>query len=384
MQTVALRSRRLEAADHFEAVELFFARGWTDGLPILPPTEERVEAMLATLDRDPGEVVGVLAPRYGKATLEKIAINAVMAGCRPAYFPVVVAAIEAIADETFNLNGVQATTHVAAPLCIINGPVRRTLHINGGANCFGQGFRANATIGRAVRLCMINIGGGLPGLVDEATFGHPGKYTYCVAENEEASPWEPLHVERGFRPEQSTVMVFAAEAPHSVSDHTSRNARGVLITVADTMATMGNNTMYKRGEMAVVIGPEHAATIAAEGWGKPEVKSFLFQEARRSLAELTRAGEYYGDVTWERYWPGWIDRNDPTARIPVVDRPEDLLVLVAGGTAGRFSLVIPGWGAHGTQAVTKVIPVEGSGACGDGSCEAPDPGDEPPGMHGGG
>lgn len=352
---MTLTSRRLEVADQHEAIELFFARGWTDGLPVVPPTEERVEAMLRTLDRDPGEVVGILAPRYGKATLEKIAINAVMAGCQPGYFPVVVAAVEAIADEAFNLNGVQATTHVAAPLSIVNGPVRRPLAINSGANCFGQGSRANATIGRAVRLCMVNIGGGLPGLTDKATFGHPGKYTYCVAENEEASPWEPLHVERGYGPEESTVTVFAAEAPHNVSDHPSRSARGILTTVADTMATMGNNTMYRRGEMAVVIGPEHAATIAAEGWSKQDVKSFLFHEARRSVGELTRGGEYYGDVTWEKYWPQGIDRSDPAARIPVVDRPEDLLVVVAGGTVGRFSLVIPGWGAHGTHAVTKVI-----------------------------
>lgn len=356
MQTVTLRSRRLEAADDTEAIELFFARGWTDGLPIVPPTEERVEEMLSTLGRDPGEVVAIMAPRYGKATLEKIAINAVMAGCRPAYFRVVVTAIEAIADEAFNLNGVQATTHVVAPLCIINGPIRQALEINSGTNCFGQGWRANATIGRAVRLCMMNIGGGLPGLTDKATFGQPGKYTYCVAENEETSPWEPLHVERGFRPEQSTITVFAAEAPHNVSDHTSPRAQGILTTLADTMATMGNNNMYKAGEMLVVIGPEHAATIAAEGWSKHDVKSFLFQEARRPVGELTRGGEYYGDVTWEKYWPQGIDRNDPTARIPVVNRPEDLLVIVAGGAAGRFSLVIPGWGAHGIQAVTKAIP----------------------------
>ncbi|MFQ5882390.1 MAG: hypothetical protein ACE5I9_07950 [Candidatus Methylomirabilales bacterium] len=367
MQTVALRSRRIEAADLFEGVELFFERGWTDGLPIVPPTEERVEAMLKALDRDPGEIVAVLAPKYGKATLEKIAINAVMAGCRPAYFPVVVATIQAIGDERFNLNGVQATTHVAAPLLIINGPVRQALEIKGEANCFGQGFRANATIGRAVRLCMINIGGGLPGLTDKATFGHPGKYTYCVAENEEVSPWEPLHVERGFRSEQSTVTVFAAEAPHNVSDHTSRSARGILTTVADSMATMGNNNMYKRGEMMVVISPEHAATIATEGWSKHDVKEFLFQEAGRPVRELVRGGEYYGEVTWEKYWPRWVDRNDPSALIPVVNRPEDLLVIVAGGTAGRFSLVIPGWGDLGTRAVTKVIHFHASGGCSNGS-----------------
>ncbi|MGH7377278.1 MAG: hypothetical protein ACREKK_07665, partial [Candidatus Methylomirabilales bacterium] len=355
MTTVALHSRRLTLPDYFAAVERFAGEGWTDGLPIVPPTAERVEAMLAVLGREPGEVVGRLAPRFGVATLEKVAINAVMAGCRPEYFPVVVAAIEAIADDEFNLNGVQATTHVAAPLCIVNGPVRRALDINGGPNCFGQGWRANATIGRAVRLCMINLGGGLPGLTDKATFGHPGKYSYCVAEQEEASPWEPLHVSRGFRPDQSAVTLFAAEAPHSVSDHVSRTGRGILTTVADTLATMGNNNMYKQGECLVVIGVEHGQTLAEEGWGRRDVQQFLFETARRPLHRLKQGGEYYGDATWEKYWPKWIDRTDENALIPVVSRPEDILVIVAGGSVGRFSLVIPGWGRLGSRAVTKVV-----------------------------
>lgn len=369
MTTATLRSRRLSLPDYFAAVERFTTEGWTDGLPIVPPTEEGVEAMLAVLGREPGEVVGRLAPRFGVATLEKVAINAVMAGCRPEYFPVVVAAIEAIADDEFNLNGVQATTHVAAPLCIVNGPVRRTLDINGGPNCFGQGWRANATIGRAVRLCMINLGGGLPGLTDKATFGHPGKYTYCVAEQEEASPWEPLHVSRGFRPDQSAVTLFAAEAPHSVSDHVSPTGRGILTTVADTLATMGNNNMYKQGECLVVIGVEHAQTLAEEGWGRRDVQQFLFETARRPLHRLKQGGEYYGDATWEKYWPKWIDRTDENALIPVVSRPEDILVIVAGGSVGRFSLVIPGWGRLGSRAVTKVVAAVPETAIRDGKTE---------------
>jgi hypothetical protein len=355
MTTATLRARRLHLRDHFAVLERFAAAGWTDGLPIVPPTEDLVAAALATLGRDPAEVVGRLAPRYGAATLEKVAINAVMAGCRPEYLPVVVAAIEAVADDEFNLNGVQATTHVAAPLCIVNGPVRRALDINAGPNCFGQGWRANATIGRAIRLCMINLGGGLPGLTDKATFGHPGKYTYCVAENEEASPWEPLHASRGLPREASAVTLFAAEAPHSVSDHTSRTGRGILTTVADTLATMGNNNMYKQGECLVVIGVEHARTLAEERWTRRDVQQFLFETARRPLGRLKQGGEYYGDATWEKYWPKWIDRTDDAALIPVVSRPEDILLIVAGGSVGRFSLVLPGWGRLGTRAVTKVI-----------------------------
>jgi len=361
---MSLRSQRIAVKDFSHAVELFYAKGWTDGLPILPPTEEKVEAMLRAVERDPGEVVGLVAPRFGKATLEKIAINAVMAGCLPEYFPVVVAAVEAATDEAFNLNGVQATTHVSAPLLIVNGPVRRALDINGGPNCFGQGWRANATIGRALRLVLINLGGGYPGRTDKACLGHPGKYTYCVAENEEASPWEPLHVERGMRPEQSAVTVFACEAPHSVTDHTSTTGRGILATLADSMATRGNNNMYRAGEMAVVIGPEHAESLRAEGWSKADVKQFLFDAARRPLRDLQGGGEFYGDKTFDVYWPKWVDRNDGNARVPVVRQPQDLIVFVAGGSVGRFSAVLPGWGALGSRAVTKPVayaPAPGGG-----------------------
>ena len=365
-----LRSQRIAVKDYSHAVELFYEKGWTDGLPVIPPTEEKVEAMLRAVERDPGEVVGLVAPRFGKATLEKIAVNAVMAGCLPAYFPVVVAAVEAATDEAFNLNGIQATTHVSAPLLIVNGPVRRALDINGGPNCFGQGWRANATIGRALRLVLINIGGGYPGRTDKACLGHPGKYSYCVAENEEASPWEPLHVERGLAAGDSAVTVFGCEAPHSVTDHVSGTGRGILATVADTMATRGNNNMYRAGEMAVVIGPEHAETLRAEGWSKADVRQFLFDTARRPLRDLRDGGEFYGDKTFDLYWPRWVDRADDDARIPVVRGPQDLIVFVAGGSVGRFSAVLPGWGALGSRSLTKKVafapaPVAPAAVCCD-------------------
>ena len=202
--------------------EHFYAEGWTDGLPIIPPTADLVEEMLRYTDRDRHDVVADIVPRGGQATIEKIAINAVMTGCRPAYLPVVITAIEAMVEPPYNLYGRQTTTHPGAHLLIINGPVRQELEVNCLQNCFGQGWRANATIGRAVRLVCINIGGGVPAVTDMATHGHPGKYSYCIGEDEEGSPWSPLHVERGFERNVSTVTALCAEAPHNVNDMVSK------------------------------------------------------------------------------------------------------------------------------------------------------------------
>ncbi len=335
-----------------DPVEFCFDRGWTDGLPVVPPTEERVLWMLAGTARRPGETVAWIPPRRGRASVERIAINAAMAGCRAEYMPVLIAAVEALADPAFNLNGVQVTTHVTGPLLIVNGPVARRLDINGGPNVFGPGWRANATIGRAVRLILLNIGGATPGVLDRSTLGHPGKYTYCIAENEAASPWEPFHVSRGCRADESAVTVFAAEAPHSVTNHVSPDARGVLTSIADSLATLGSNNMFVMGEAAVVIGPEHAATMKKDGLSRRDVQEFLFQRARRRLADLTFQGAY-GKI-YNRNWPAWVNRDNPDEMVPAVERPEDFLVLVAGGPAGRFSAVIPGW-AHWSRAVTRPI-----------------------------
>jgi hypothetical protein len=355
-------ARVFEVPGGRDPVEFCYARGWTDGLPVVPPTEGRVLWMLAGTARPPEETVAWVPPRRGRATVERIAINAVMAGCRPEYMPVLIAAVEALADPAFNLNGVQVTTHVTGPLLIVNGPVARQLDINGGPNVFGPGWRANATIGRAVRLILLNIGGATPGVLDRSTLGHPGKYTYCIAENEAASPWEPFHVSRGCRADESAVTVFAAEAPHSVTNHVSPDARGVLTSIADSLATLGSNNMFVMGEAAVVIGPEHAATVKWDGLSRRDVQEFLFERARRRLADLTFHGAY-GRI-YNRNWPAWVNRDNPDEMVPAVERPEDFLVLVAGGPAGRFSAVIPGW-AHWSRAVTRLIadcgPSTGSG-----------------------
>lgn len=342
----------LSVADWEEAIETFFERGWTDGLPIVPPTEKRVQAMLDAVDRDPDEVVAMVPPRWAPATVRLCAVNAVMAGCKPEYMPVVLAAVEAVCDENFNIGGVQATTHVAAPLIVVNGPIRNEIGINSGYNVFGQGFRANATIGRALRLILINIGGGRPGETDQSTFGHPGKFTYCIAENEEASPWEPYHVEKGFDPETSTVFVMAAEAPHSVSNHISGDAIGLATTIADTMATLGNNNSHVMGEIIVVVSPEHVAGFRKDGWSKEDLRLFLYNNARNTIRKLQYDFRY--GKRYNRNWPKWFNRDNPDELVPIVNHPRDIHIFVAGGPAGRFSIVVPGWGRMAKSVIKPI------------------------------
>ena len=222
-----------------DLVEWYFEQGWTDGLPVVPPTREAIDAVVAMLGGDPDLVECRVPPRLGNLTREVLAINLVMAGCKPEYAPVVRAALLALTMPAFNLNGVQATTHMAAPLLIVNGPEARRIGMNGGVNAFGSGNRANATIGRAIRLVLLNVGGGVPGDLDKSTLGHPGKYTYAVAENEADSPWAPYHVEKGFSPENSTVFVIAAEPPHSVTNHVADDPEGILDSICSAMSTDG-------------------------------------------------------------------------------------------------------------------------------------------------
>lgn len=321
-------------------------RGWTDGLPIVPPTEARVHAFLAETNRDAREVVGVLPPRQGEATVEKLAVNAVMAGCRPEYFPVILAAIEALADPLFNLDSVQATTHPVAPLLVVNGPIAREIGLNAGYNAFGQGTRANVTIGRAVRLVLMNVGGGLPGTGDRATQGSPAKIAYCVAENEAESPWEPLHVEAGLARDVSTVTVFGCEGPHNIQDHYSNTGLGVLRTVAGAMGQAGSNNLLGRGWPLLSLGPEHAATIARDGYSKRQVKEFLFEHARFPLGRL---GAEYRRYQVERQHVA--DADD--TMVPIVRAAEDISVIVVGG-AGKHSAWQPTFG-DGTRPTRRVI-----------------------------
>jgi hypothetical protein len=337
-------------------------------LPVVPPTRCRVDEFVAALGGEPHLVECKVPPRYGSLTREVLAINMIMAGCKSEYAAVVRAAMLALTAKPFNLNGVQATTHMAAPLLIVNGPLARTIGMNGDCNAFGSGNRANATIGRALRLVLLNVGGGRPGDLDRSTLGHPGKYTYCVAENEAAGPWAPYHVEKGFSPDNSTVFVLAAEPPHSVTNHVANDPEGILDSICSAMSTIANNNAVSSGHCAVIIGPEHARTIAGKGWTRHDVRSYLHMNAYNLFSELT-FNERYGKI-YNRNLPRWYKREQGS-RIPVVPDPDHIHLFVVGGEAGRFSAFIPGWG-HMSSPVLRSIESDTEPhlepICVDGTC----------------
>jgi hypothetical protein len=344
MSAAALTSRRHQARDDGDAVEMCFARGWTDGLPVIPPTPERVERMLEGARLEPGREIAYIAHRAVSVSAEKVAINAVMAGCRPEYMPVVVAAVEGIGDPRWSYHGPGTSTAGAAVLLVVNGPVAQELDINAGDNLFGPGWRANLTIGRAVRLVMRNVCGSRPGTLDRGTLGHPGKLSFVIAENEAESPWPALHVERGFRPDQSAVTVVAAAGPRQFYNQLSNTAEGVLTTLADDMRSSGN--MMGQPHFVVVVAGEHMRTIAKDGWTKAMIREFLFERAQNSHAHLRQVHQMAGDAR-----PG-----DETRMRALVESPDDIFVVAAGGRAGAFSCYIPGWaGKRSSQAVTKEV-----------------------------
>ncbi len=354
-------------AEDVDLVEWYYEQGFSDGLPVVPPTPEKLSAVLAALGGEPDLVECRVPPRWGNLTREVLAVNIVMAGCKPEYAPVVRAAMLALSGPAFNLNGVQATTHMASPLIVVNGPVRNEIGMNAGANVFGSGNRANATIGRAVRLILLNVGGGRPGELDKSTLGHPGKYTYCIAENEEASPWAPYHVEQGYEAEDSTVFAIAAEAPHSVTNHIANDPEGVLDSVVSAMSTIAHNNAVSSGACVVVIGPEHGATIASKGWTRSDVRSYLWMNTKNTFADVS-FNHRYGTV-YNRNLPRWYGRA-PESRTPIVPSPNEIHLFVAGGEAGRFSAFIPGWG-HMTSPVIRAIdgrPPASGPVCVDGTC----------------
>jgi hypothetical protein len=241
--------------------------------------------------------------------------------------------------------------HSAIPLVIINGPVRNALKINGRFNVFGQGWRANATIGRAVNLILVNLGGAKPGEADRSTFGQPGNFAFCIAENEEDSPFQPLHVDRGFAANESTVTVIGAEPPHINNNATAETPQNVLLTTVSMMTNRGGMNSYLQGELVVCLSPEHANIIASAGWKKTDVQQFLFEHARNPVKELKRGGPYGADVEKYKTWPRWVDRHDDEAQVPITRRASDFLVLVAGGP-GKQTAYLPTWA---TRSATRKI-----------------------------
>jgi hypothetical protein len=339
-----LASIAYEVADATEANELFQARGWTDGLPIIPPTEADTRRFLAAANLRPDHVVATEPVRRRRITAEKVAIAAVMAGGRPEYMPVVVALVRAMCEPAFNIHGCTASTGGSAPFAVINGPIRRALGMHTTHNALGNGSRANATIGRSLRLLIINALGGLPGQLDRSTFGHPGKFTFCVAEDEEGSDWLPLAAERGAAPGASAVTVLAAQSPHQLMNEWTREPREILETYA--AAIRHNMLTYSIwwGNYALVIAPQHRDPIAAAGWSKRDVREYVFERARVARREWRTVGK-----------AAVAARKDEDRVYPALRSPDDLLVVAAGGPAGGFGMVVPPWYGSKSLAVTREI-----------------------------
>jgi hypothetical protein len=332
------------AVDPFEAMMSF---GWSDGLPVVPPTEDRVQRMLEGTSHDPAEVVCVMAPDLVECTVEKVAINAVMAGCRPEYLPVVLAGCEAVATDLFNIHGVAATTQFAGPVLIVNGPIRHRLQMNSGINALGPGNRANATIGRAVNLVVRNLGGARPGGVDRSTLGSPAKWSLCFPEDEEGSPWEPLSIERGMAEGVSAVSAFAGHGPHEIVDQASRDATSLAGSFAAQLRSVGHPKLMGFLDALVVVAPEHARVFTGSGWDKVRLRSELTERLTFDGDDVVRgAGGLAEGVPQHRVQPRMTKF-----------RPDGLWFAHAGGTAGMFSGIISGWsgGPRGSQMATVSI-----------------------------
>ncbi len=344
---------RIELPDGSDAIEYCLEAGF-DPLPVVPPTFERVQRMLRAVNLPAEEVIARVPPNYGQATIEKIAANAVMAGCAPDLMRVLVPLLRAACDERFNLHGVQATTHFAAPLVIINGPVRQELGFACRSNVFSNVARANSTLGRALQLILTNLGGARPGEIDMSTLGNPGKFSYCIAENEEDSPWDPLQVEQGFDALQSTLTLFAAEPPRGVSEHNARSGRGVLKAISRTLATIWSYRMCTAFEAIVVLCPEHARTLDRDGFTKEAARNFLFENTGIPQRSYNDDEDGEGVQYISGYEKVTIDGEPCFLKFRT---REQIKLVVAGGTAGKFSAVIGSWatGPRGSQMVTYPI-----------------------------
>jgi hypothetical protein len=344
---------RLEISGSVDEVnELFHEQGWTDGLPVIPPTDENVRAMLSQSPFPHDHELGLLPPAMNPVTPEKVAVNAVMAGCVPDFFPIILAAVEGLLDENLALYSMQTATNATTPLLIVNGPLAKILCLNSGANVFGPGNRANATIGRAIRLVLLNVGGEIPGVTDPSTHGQPGKYSFCIAEAADESPWESLSVEHGHANSQSTVSLIGAGGPQNIFTYGCRDAKEILDTFVSTLCALGhNNIIFSTGPL-LVLSPEHASVLARDGFNKKTLKQFLFDKARIPLSRFS-GGTKRGILERRSRWFEVVGDHE---HIGIADDPNDITVVVAGG-AGIHSQFVPT--AFSKKLVTKLIRVKG-------------------------
>jgi len=331
--------------DPASLIEAYFERGWTDGLPVVPPTEKSVAEMLAGAGLRRDEILGEIPGRNTVVVAEKVAINAALAGCRPEYMPVVAAAVRGLCHPHFAYHGPASSTGGSAMVLIVNGPIARRLGLNSGNNAFGQGWRPNGTIGRAVRLTMMNVMQTRPGLLDRAVLGNPGKYSFCFAENEDDHLWEPLHVSRGLNPAQSAVTVYASNSLYQVYNQLAAEPEPLLVCFADALSNLGLPNIKGFNQALLVVAGEHAEILRQSGWSRRQVQDFLIGHARRRVADLKRAARLPGDVT----------AADETTWRYFFEKPDDILIVCAGGRAGAWSACLPGWGNKWTKAVTTPI-----------------------------
>lgn len=364
--TVAAGALELDEAD---VQEEFFARGWTDGLPVVPPTPERVEALLAVVGADDPELlIGTIPARRRGISLGKAAVNAVMAGCRPEYFPVVVAALEALFDPAFNANTVLTSTGGAGLYVVVSGPIAEEIGLNARHNALGPGNRANATIGRAVRLTAMNVLGARSGELDASSFGHPGKYTFCLAEDPPLPPWRPLRVELGYAAADTTVTLFPGESVRTLAQQLTADAESILRTVAAAMRSPATFATGKGGQALVLLGPEHAKLCVEQGWTQARVRGFLVAESRISPEELAAAGVALEHGAQHDMTPG------ADGKLASVPSPDDVYLVTAGGEGAGWSAYAPSWAPaiHARAATRRVRPAgEPLPDCGPGGCLVP-------------
>ena len=337
-----------DAVDEFE---FFLEKEWSDGFPVVTPTEARVARMLSGTRRDPDELVGNIPPAMAPATVRTVAIHALMAGCRPEYLPVVLGGIELMLREEFNLNGVQGTMHGVAPLMVVNGPYAQKIGLHGGNGCFGPGFRANASIGRAIRLMLLNLGGGIAGIGSATVFASPLRYTACLTENTERSPWETLAVSRGYSPDDNVITCAMVESPRLCYDDVSEEPERLLTGIADSMTALSSWNMHVRSDMVVAMSPEQATICASAGLSRADVHGKLCAMAGRTVRDLKRGGNWRR----ERALKINVDPDNDDQFVPTIKDPRDLHLIVAGGW-GPLTAVCHGWGGgsravHGTYEV---------------------------------
>lgn len=332
------------AIDEFE---FFLDKAWSDGLPVVTPTEARLARMLTGTRRDPGELIGRVPPAMEPATVRTVAIHALMAGCKPEYLPVVLGGLELILRDEFNMNGVQGTMNAAAPLMIVNGPYAQKIGLHGGNGCFGPGFRANATIGRAIRLMLLNLGGGIPGVASATIFATPLRYTACVTENMTQTPWASLAVSRAYAPEDDVITCAMVESPRQCFDDVSQEPRRLLRGIADSMVAMGSWNMHARSDMVVAMGPQHAAICAEAGMSRAQVHAALIELAGRRIRDLKDGGNWRRERTLA--FPEPVDPDDDDCFIRAIKHPDDLHLIVAGGW-GPCTALCHGW-SGGSRAV---------------------------------